>query len=334
MNSKTINLILPGLFAGFQPSELETSAVTEPFLIQRLLSKADAIFPAEPATEVFSADYLKQYPLAFYEYVSANKEATPAQTVFYATPVSLDLKSDHIVAMPLSTGADNLQQLARLVDKCNQHFEEDGLLFHLLPSGTIIGISSQHAAAQMIPVYDVYGRDIKHFLPKGENAKFWLRLFNETQMLLHEYFDLNERIYNQKELNSFWFWGAAENNKQASLSAAFVGKPEWLKGYCQFNHVKHYAFDEITKHDDETLYLIDESLLAASSCGDFTAWKNALRIVEAELLAPLYQLLKSGDISQINFHSPTVCYQLKRSHRFRFYRKNKTIMQLCVKSHE
>lgn len=335
MNSKSVNLIVPGLFNGFQESEVNIDTASHSSLIQKLVSKADSRECSE--AEYFSADYLQHYPLAYYEYMAEVDDA-PAQTVLYATPVSLDLKSDHIVAMPLSIDPDQQHKLSPIVEKFNQHFEEDGLSLRLLPSGKLLCISTRHAAAKMAPVHAVYGRDIKHFLPAGENARFWLRIFNETQMLLHEYFDKSDRAFNQKELNSFWFWGAAQLTQQQIPDAAFIGKPDWLAAYCKFNAFDHYELSELAKlseADNKPLYIIDESLLPASSSGDFEAWLKALSDLESNLLQTLFQLLKRGQLQQINIHSSaTECFQFKYLHRLRFYRKNKTISELCVKPNE
>jgi len=332
VNPKSVHLLLPGLFSGFQQSEVETSDLQSSFLLQKLVSKADRRQLNE--ADKFSADYLRQYPLAYYQYLTADAEAVPVKAVLYATPVNLELKSDHIVARPLAIDDSQQHRLASIIDRFNQHFKDDGLLLRLLPSGQLLCLSSRYDSAQMTPVYAVYGRDIKHFLPEGETAKFWLRIFNETQMLLHEYFEHDQRTFDKQELNSFWFWGAPLNQGIGLVDAAFIGKPDWLKGCCEHHGLKQLALHELAESDQQTIYIIDEALLLAASSGDFAGWLKALSRLEADLIAPLFELLKRGTIQQISLPSASVCYQFKNSHRLRFYRKNKSITELCVKAYE
>jgi len=75
----------------------------------------------------------------------------------------------------------------------------------------------------MTPAYSVYGRDIKHFLPQGDEAKFWLRVFNEVQMFLHEYIDEEDRVFNNQLLNGFWFWGEGNKANTKAYQGCFVG---------------------------------------------------------------------------------------------------------------
>jgi hypothetical protein len=66
-----------------------------------------------------------------------------------------------------------------------------------------------YAFAGFVPTAEVAGRNVEPFLPAGDDAPRWRRIFNETQIMLHRQ-ACNESREARGELpiNSVWFWGA------------------------------------------------------------------------------------------------------------------------------
>ena len=58
---------------------------------------------------------------------------------------------------------------------------------------------------------DVVGKNVQPYLPAGEQASSWIRLWNEIQMVLHEC-EINEQraLAGKPPINSVWFWGLGE----------------------------------------------------------------------------------------------------------------------------
>lgn len=326
MNPKSVNLIFPGLFKSFQKSELNDDCFPAFNLIQSFISKSNYIETESTPTLGFKSLYLDNYPLASYENAD---DISASHNVLYAEPISIEVKSDHIVAFPVSIESSASSRLNVILEKFNQHFLPDGLLFKCLSSGRIVCLSSIHMIPKMIPAYSVYGRDIKHFLPEGESAKFWLRVFNEVQMFLHEYINEDERVFNKKLLNGFWFWGNGVPEHE-SIESILIGEAEWIKGFNRLNKFKQKSLFDIPNCREPNIHLIDESLLLPSSCGDVEAWLVGLKAIESKILKPLYEFIKNGEIDTINIHdSECSYYQMKNIHRYRFYRKTKLLKQLC-----
>lgn len=276
----------------------------------------------------FSVDYYKSFPLAFYE---SSELISDDSIIFYAEPISIEVKSDHIVAFPVSIDSTEHHKIDNIINKFNQHFFPDGLALKYLSSGNIICQSKNKSVPEMTAVYSVYGRDIKHFLPQGNEAKFWLRVFNEVQMFLHEYIDEEDRVFNNQLLNGFWFWGLGDKTNTEDNQGCFVGDANWLDGFCSYNNTKRYEISDIESSNECNINIIDESLLIASSCGNVSLWLDGLKQIESEILTPLYKLLKKGVIKEINIQDTSESYyQLKDLHRYRFYRKNISLDKICV----
>lgn len=276
----------------------------------------------------FSVDYYKNSPLAFYE---SSELLSDDSIMFYAEPISIEVKSDHIVAFSVSIDSTEHHKLDNIINKFNQHFFPDGLTLKYLPSGSIVCQSKDHNVPKMTPVYSVYGRDIKHFLPQGDEAKFWLRVFNEVQMFLHEYIDEEDRIFNNQLLNGFWFWGEGNKANTKAYQGCFVGDANWLDGFCSHNNTKRYEISDIENSNECNINIINESLLLASSSGNVSLWLDGLKQIESEILTPLYKLLKKGVIKEINIQDTSESYyQLKDVHRYRFFRKNISLNKICV----
>ena len=328
MKSKTVHLIIPGLFNSFQPSECDFSVSGHRYLIQKYVSRSTHIPSVNAGNSVIPVRYHESFPLAFYEnFLTDNKQ----RPVIYAEPVNLELKTDHIVAFPVDVNNSDFGKIKKIITVFNNHFSEDGLTLALLESGKIVCYSDTAEFPEMTPVYSVYGRDIKHFLPQGEHARFWLRVFNEVQMLLHENCSPEDKDFNNRLLNGFWFWGSAKPSK-ISTEYAMTGNPNWLKGYCQFNEIARYEFSEIETIKEQNIVVVDESLLLSSSCGDFNDWLNKLGMLEQALFIPLEKLLVSGVVDQINIHKPSGDYcQYKKNHRYHFFKKIRPLSDVCLR---
>jgi len=326
---KSVNLLVPGLFNAFQSSELNNRLINSSFLLQRIISKADkqALNSAG-----LSLDYLCNIPVASHEYFSADTDTPSKGNVLYADPVHLELKSDHIVARPISIQPEDTDKITHIIAVFNEYFYEDKLKLEISESGKIFCLTEKNIIPMMVPSKDVYGRDIKHFLPEGEGAKYWLKVFNETQMLLHERLTFDQRLVNGNELNSFWFWGANHNDKEFIKVNACVGEADWIKGFCNHHDKKHVSIENVKYSEHENIYLIDESLLESSSVGDFNAWLVALAEFEKNTLQSLVKLLNAGDIDFLIFHETTgSCFKYNKMHKYRFLRKRVHLKDICVK---
>lgn len=327
MAVKTVNLIVPGLFHAFTPSETEHHPVSDRYLIQKLVSKANMV---NSSSFAFPPGYLQHLPVAHYDFLASTGKSKKLDFLIYADPVYFELKSDHILARPVLIDTHNLTKLRHIINILNEYFEDREIFFEVLESGRVVCHFNQHSNVSFTSLYNVLGRDIKHFLPVGPDERFWKSIFNEIQMVLHEKLDDDEKIINQQMINGFWLWGTQSEYTLSSSDIVIAGKPSWLSGLCLQHGLQHQQIEDISALTAEECYLIDEDLLTSSSSGDFSSWLIALAEFESSVLSPLYHLLLSGKIDQLVIPmTAESMLKIKRSHHFRFYRKLVTIKTLC-----
>jgi len=319
---------LPGLFGAFQESELCDDPQSA--LLQKILGKANHIAAIDSPLLISPDKYLEDFALAFYQ--SGNSD--PETVTVYAEPLNLEIKSDHITAYPVTLEADELDKIIKIADQFNNYFSIDGLQLSYQPNGRLICKSTQHELPEIQPVYSIYDRDIKHFMPSGPDAKVWLRLFNEVQMFFHEYIPLDERRFKAGLLNGFWFWGKGKGQvgSDRKIEGVIIGETDWLSGYCNYHSVSQCEINDITTSNETAFSIIDERLLASASCGDFELWVKHLSAIDTEIVKPLAALIHSKKIDSINIiETDKSIYQYKKNHRLRFFRLVKTLEELCVK---
>jgi len=321
---------MPGLFGAFQKSEL--CDLPQPTLLQKIIAKANHIEDIQSDSIINPDQYLTDYALAFYE----SNIADPQIATVYAEPLNLEIKSDHITAYPVALESEDLDRINNIVDQFNKYFSIDGLLLSYQANGRLICKSSLHELPQLQPVYSIYDRDIKHFLPNGPDAKFWLRIFNEMQMFFHEYIPVEERRFSGCLLNGFWFWGGGKGKVEISsgrkIEGVVIGESGWLRGYCNYHSITQCGISDISTTDESIFTIFDERLLYPSSCGDFELWSKHLKEIDTEIVEPLVDLLNANKIKNINIvESDKSIYQYKKNHRLRFFKRAKTFAELCLK---
>jgi len=328
VHGKSVNLLVPGLLKSFQSGEINSDLIKERFFIQKLIAKSDSQVP-DP--QGFTLDYPSVLPIAYFEYLEADLAKPQNQNVLFADPVHLELKSDHILARPIYSGFEDIVKLSKIIAIFNEYFDEEGIELAISEEGRIFCRSKLLGLANMTPVSHVLGRDIKHFLPTGKNASDWLRIFNETQMLLHEKLSYDERLIAGQELNSFWFWGGGVSGESNFNNKSLLGNARWLKGLCNAGYSNLLTLDMIKSSPENTLYYFDESLEGASSTGNFEEWLLGLTKLENEIILPLYKLLLSGDINSLIIHeSEKMAYECKKHHRYRLFKKSVSLENICV----
>lgn len=128
-----------------------------------------------------------------------------------ADPVHLVMQRDCFSmgeTIPLSVQSDHT---AQLVDKFNEHFNQDGLKFFIGKSGAWYVQLPQDQDIKTTFPSAVVGKNIHTFLPEGNMAARWRSILNQTQMLLHEHpVNVARESAGQLTINSLWFSGGGK----------------------------------------------------------------------------------------------------------------------------
>jgi len=176
------------------------------------------------------------------------------------------------------------------------------------------------------------GRDIKHFMPEGEDAIWWRKILNEAQMLFFQN-EVNEVRESKGELsiNGLWLWD----------SFAETGK-------CYFEIPNQVFTDDVTARSlanqkkisvqsaknisdiNSTAVLVLNDLYESVCYGDVDAWLNDCDNFFKCEYEKVIELLQTKKIDEINiFPCNGKTFKVTRLNLYKFWKKTKTVGQFC-----
>jgi len=201
-------------------------------------------------------------------------------------------------------------------------------------------ISDKPIAIETTPPEKVLGQSLKSYLftADTEENRYWLNLFNEFQMILHQsQFNKHRRENNKRPVNSVWFWGQDNSidllntlsyKKDTSCDRVLYSNNivaqgmSLISGGNYFQVPDHYLSVE-NNVDQKIIYILDDFFRALQN-KDIFSWIGLLKQFEENYCQAIYNDIDSGRISQLELISPTgtkliVTKKLLR----RWWRKNK-----------
>jgi hypothetical protein len=235
-----------------------------------------------------------EIPFAYYRY-QLDFGVSPEQPVMCADPVFLQSGINQVLLYP-ELPLLAAKEVETLLVLLNQHLAEDGLqLVTKHPQRWyLLGEGVQDRPQQTTPLSQALGQGIFPLLPQG-NHRYWHRLLNEIQMLLH-----TSGIENA---NALWLWGDAN---PAALPPLQKGNWGGFLGTSHNAHVMALATNTIyqpanTFSDCEIIAgnypLILEDLLQPSITDGMEVWQQGMDSLEENWFALLLAGMKSGKFS-------------------------------------
>jgi hypothetical protein len=156
------------------------------------------------------------------------------------------------------------------------------------------------------------GADLRTVLPQGDESARWLRLMNESQVVLHQH-EVNRRRAQEGRVsvNSVWFWGAGRLPSHVTARfARAAGDDALLGGIAMRAGARRVPLDEVLAGAQPGLTVIDAR--AIERFGD----------MEHVLFTPLARQLRRGEIDSIDLElGETATVRVTRADRWRFWRR-------------
>lgn len=279
--------------------------------------------------EAFGLSNLPELPIAA---VAASADGIAVGHRFWlrADPVHLDLQRDAFTLsgeFPLSVDQTHAKTL---IDMFNQHFNSDGIFFHL----GISGAWYIHLEAHIIDSEDLQtslpltaiGKDMNQLMPTGSIGRQLIRLQNEVQMLLHEHEVNAEReAQGLNSINSVWVNGGGRmpivDTHSDPINGTLVGSSPFFEGLAKYANMNYAAINTINQvsafmalinasNQDLRLELKQDIYLEDW----FSSFKDLLQ-------------LRKVDHMMINFgwYEQTITAEIKPLHLYKFWRKAHTL---------
>lgn len=213
-----------------------------------------------------------------------------------------------------------------LADLFNRHFADEGIRLHVpQPTRWYLEMPTS-PGIQTRPIHQAIGRHIHPLLPSGENARHWIGLLNEAQMLFYGADVNREREAGGRPLISgVWLWGGGK------LPA--VKAPEGV-GRVISDHPLAQGLAQQTGLPWEPLtvdwsgagrvgdvVLFQDVLWRPACYADALAWRDALATLDL-CCGGLDAGLTSGRLGEIRLYPCNeAVWTIGRHSRFRFWRR-------------
>lgn len=327
-----VHLVVPDLFL---PQDIAAKVCNGLQLsaLERILSRASAT-PLQPVSlEQWSCDSFGVAAGAVAPVTLQADGDEPGPYYWLRTdPVHLQLMHDQLILQPAAVSAEEAAQFCHAL---NEHFAADGLHFiapH--PQHWYLRLDAEPQIATA-PLSLVAGRNIRHFLPQGEQALRWHGVLNEIQMLLHAH-PLNE-LREQRgkvEINGLWLWGGGHAGHALLRPFDSVySDSELVMAFAVAAGIKTVAVAQSGIGSGSAL-IVWNGLHVALQHDDLGNWRDSLQRFELECMVPLLEALRSGRVGKITFdvlrQDGSQRFMLTRSDNRKFWRRVRPLASHAV----
>ena len=309
-----IHLVVPGLLTS-RPDETPEGKPSWPATTELLLARADK----RPAPNDYPRTLFSLFGIPYPDQGSlptanlcwlADTDQPPPPNLQHADPVHLRADMDRVLLF--TPGVVTQQEAAELAAAFNRHFLDHGLVLHAPTPMRWYASSAELHRVKTQPLEKVLGRNMDPFLPTGEDARFWMQVFTEQQMLF-----FNQPVNTERErrgqlpINGLWFSGAGDLPTMETCPIGAVEGDEPL-----LNGLKIVAAMEHGEREAADRLLVFNEIQQAVASQDSAAWSNALQRLDARL-----NRLMTGPDTLVLYPCNGVAYHWKPSRRFYFWRR-------------
>ena len=274
-----------------------------PGLIGRILARAVArlLDPAAAAAQLLTGSPLAAAAIGRLRDAPGEK---PGAVWMRADPIGLIPDLNAVWVRP----GVHLAARHPALPELNALFTEAGLAFELMdPTRVYLRLPAQ-PDCHFQPPAALAGQSLDHALPEGPDARFWRRLLNDCQIILHQYRD-------QSEVGGLWFWGAGalppreqlapRVRRVYSLDPDLLALADWLG-------LPHEPLDA-------TARVADESLVSWTPDPGRDAGDNLMAL--ADWLQPLWWRLRSGRIDALELAGQEQAWMLRPAQAWQLWRR-------------
>lgn len=245
-------------------------------------------------------------PLAALRRLGEDSAAPASGEWLCADPVHLHFARERLLLSDAGELGITADEAARLVADINDFLADEPGLGGFeagAPTRWYLRLNAP-AHARFVPLSDVVGRPVSHFLPEGEDARRWQRIGNDLQVFLHNH-PINQALEaaGQRTINSLWLWGAGTLSVTPAAPAPCVLADDVLaRGLARAAGVEPGA-PALAPAGCDTLVVLG-ALHRPSLYLDVDTWRSRLLELEAQWFAPLAAALKMRRITTLRISAP------------------------------
>jgi hypothetical protein len=225
-----LEILCPYLLA---PIPEQTGLAFQAPAIESLLARADHVSgtesdPIEMLMRAAGCDWPAGHetPAAPVALLGDGVAVEPGAVWMHADPIHLRPDRNRLLVYAGDGIAPDRVEAEALVAAFNRHFTDEGLsLFAPVPARWYLRIDRPVSGLKTSPLHRVQGGSMAEHLPRGPEARAWMRLLNETQMLFYaDPVNRRREASGRPIVSGIWIWGTG------SLPALSGSRPDELIG--------------------------------------------------------------------------------------------------------
>jgi len=332
---KQLNLVVPGLlgpFADDLPAHIKQQLNQPEFnIVNKFLARAD-IFETgiDNYYETLVQLINPQNAISVCQLTSAIDGIDTSNANFYrADPVHFKAESDHAILIGPELVQPEMHEVDQLIASFNKHFAEDNISLYATNEHRWYLKSNRPLSLEFNSLDYSLGRDIKHFMPQGDDELWWRKIVNEAQMLFFQH-EVNQQRENQGQLsiNGLWLWDKAFRAAPDVdvLSEKLFSDDALAISLGNNSDLEICLIDDMDEINSNSVLVIDK-LYETVCYGDVDAWLEDLKIFCTSELARVEKLLATKKIDEINLYPCNgQVYKINRFNLFKIWKHNKTLL--------
>ena len=313
----TLNLIVPGLLGPFSndaPNYISEQLQQPEFNLLRSWLSHSRSEEIKPQTfyQTLQSKICPQSNLSLCQLTADFDQIKySSENLYRLDPVHFKAESDHAVLLGSDLLGIEKEEALQLIEAFNQHFIDESIKLHFgdldrwyLETARPLQLSFNSKDYSL-------GRDIKHFMPVGDDALWWRKILNETQMLFFAHEINQQREDNaQLSINGLWLWDSSfestvtefKNNAELFADDDLI-KSMARQSFSSVNSLNDF-FDNRAHNDKshEDITVVIDEIYEAVCYGDVDAWVESLENFCTKSLPEIARLLNSKVIKSINLY--------------------------------
>ena len=301
-----LSLVVPGLLGPWPGELLNSAELPSTPALNKLLNRGQTHASANEGFEAALCAYFQltdsDLPIAALCYpVDSGQE--PQDICLRADPVHIRAEMYQLILRDVvqieRTEAETLR------DAFNETFHSAGIRLETPVPKRWYLRSPQAPKLSTVPLSQALSQDITPLLPGGPDAKHWHALLTECQMLFHDHpVNQTREAQGLPTINSVWLWGGGvlPAAKKPDFAEVF-GNDVLIRGLARWaglaiNPLPDSAEDWLEIAADDGLLIVSE-LQTLVQEQDFSAWSEALQVLERNWFAPLLSALSRSRIKRL-----------------------------------
>jgi len=332
---KQLNLVVPGLLGPFSddlPIYIKQQLKESEFnTINKLLGRADVF---ETGIDNYYETLVQlihpQNGSSVCQLTSQVDGIDTSNANFYrADPVHFKAESDHAILIGPELVQPEMHEVEQLISSFNEHFAEDNISLYATNERRWYLKSNRPLSLEFSALDYSLGRDIKHFMPQGDDELWWRKIVNEAQMLFFQH-EVNHKRENEGllSINGLWLWDKEykEMSEDAGFSEALYSNDAFAISLAKNNDLKINSIDKMDEINSNAVLVIDK-LYETVCYGDVDEWLQDLKLFCASELKRVERLLALKKIDVINLYPCNGrMYKINRLNLFKFWKQNMTLL--------